>query len=862
MLGLPRTAARIILSVGLPAASCAGHASAEPVPGAIACGEQSPGAGSQQARTTAVATSVTRESLEALPLRGSLDGAIDTIPGARPVAAWTLDGVLLPADEASEWPGTSSWRHVEAITVQRTSADASVHGGATRLGLVTRAGSSAFSGSATLDYTGRRLQWNNVTPPLRAQGAGFGNPIRREAEADLEAGGPIVRRRAWLWAAVARTFEESGIVGFYTAACLGPDGAPQPDAAYRPECMHPDVTTVITASARLQVQWQPANRSSFGWSRTDKRKPNRGASPFDRPEATTRQSGLGVAQPVRVQHAWAISDSFALDAALTASDGGLLLDFQEAPLAGIQGAYDRHTLVTSRSATQSRQVRQALHATASLTALSRDVLGGALSTRVGLECAGTSDRRTDRTGGGAVAVFDSRSGQSVSWQARIFRDGSTSHAERGWSAFLNDSLHLGRVTIDGGIRVDRQDDAALEATIPANAVLPDMLPAVRFAGADSGVAFTDVSPSAAVAWDVGVEARTVVRAGAARHRATGNDTSTPLQPTGQTRLTYWWTDTNRDGFVARDEIALERGFAATPSSNYDPANPASIKTPATVDRGLRNVITDELSVGAEHQLAPHVSVRASYVARRLGQMRATYRVNADGTPVSSDTYFPVQWTPSSCLPVARCPEVTSWQRSTGLPHTTKLRNDGRYAWRHGVDLVVHKRLSQGWMFDAAVAWNRSSMHFPMPTRDYTDPTNIAAWDGTGYSMPEPKWDVRLSGSARLPWQFRTSGIFRARQGLPYDRALSSPNRGALGSVNVSIARYGSERYPDVRSLDWRLEWHSAAHGLRIVPAVDVFNIFNSSTVLARNRIQNSATANRVTEVIAPRLLRLHVTVSW
>lgn len=190
MLGLPRTAARIILSVGLPAASCAGHASAEPVPGAIACGEQSPGAGSQQARTTAVATSVTRESLEALPLRGSLDGAIDTIPGARPVAAWTLDGVLLPADEASEWPGTSSWRHVEAITVQRTSADASVHGGATRLRLVTRAGSSAFSGSATLDYTGRRLQWNNVTPPLRAQGAGFGNPIRREAEADLRGGRP------------------------------------------------------------------------------------------------------------------------------------------------------------------------------------------------------------------------------------------------------------------------------------------------------------------------------------------------------------------------------------------------------------------------------------------------------------------------------------------------------------------------------------------------------------------------------------------------------------------------------------------------------------------------------------------------
>ncbi len=34
-----------------------------------------------------------------------------------------------------------------------------------------------------------------------------------------------------------------------------------------------------------------------------------------------------------------------------------------------------------------------------------------------------------------------------------------------------------------------------------------------------------------------------------RHWGVGNTSSAPLQPTGQTRLVYWWNDANQDGFV-------------------------------------------------------------------------------------------------------------------------------------------------------------------------------------------------------------------------------------------------------------------------------------------------------------------------
>ena len=119
--------------------------------------------------------------------------------------------------------------------------------------------------------------------------------------------------------------------------------------------------------------------------------------------------------------------------------------------------------------------------------------------------------------------------------------------------------------------------------------------------------YNDFSPRVAVAWDVTGRARTVVNASAARLCGTGNTSSARLQPTGQTRLVYWWNDANQDGDVQADELDVSRGPAATPSSNYDAFDPASVRSPATVDPRLRNHITDQFSAGFERQLAKQLA---------------------------------------------------------------------------------------------------------------------------------------------------------------------------------------------------------------------------------------------------------------
>jgi hypothetical protein len=758
-------------------------------------------------------------------------------------------------------------RDISVVAGARTHVDVSLAPASRRdlQGLLlvdVRSAANRFTGSADFSVTDQRLQSDNASRELKAQGAGFGSPVHRITHSEFETGGPIRRNRAWLWGSADRTTEDVGLIGFFVPACLGSDGAPVGGAFYRADCLQGDITSTSTANLELQYRWTPAHRSAVVWGRSDRRKPNRGASAYTRPEATTRQSSLSMAQPFQVQHQFVVSDRGVLDGRVRYRDASFILDFQDPTLADVQGAYDRYTLVQSRSAVQREYRRPTLEVAVTGAYRVDRLLGGSHAMTFGAEVVDTTRREQDRTGGGAVAVFDSRSGSSVAYQARIVRDGQVDLGARTVSAFVQDTYARGRVTIDAGLRFDRQDDEARATTIPASPILPDLLPAVRFAGADSGVVFGDASPRLGIMWDVAGNGRTLLGAAAVRSVGAGNTSSAPLQPTGQTRLVYWWTDADGDRLVDRNELDFSGGFAATPSANYDASNPASVRSPATVDPGLKNSVTDELSLRVEHEFTRQLTLRVRYAGQKRHRVRQTFPVEADGSLVASETFAPVTWRPTNCPVGAECPTVTYYERAEALPSGTVLRNDGEYGWRHGLVAVLHKRMANGWMLNVSARWETAAWYFPRPTFDYTDPTNIAFSNGAEDEALGSHWSVEVTGTARLPWGLTISGLVTARQGYPYVRGVTTPNRGALGSTFVDLKPYGSERYPAVRRVDWRCERPFNAGRLEIVPAVNVFNLLNSNVVLARNRIQNTPTANAVTKILAPRSVRLDLGIAW
>src|SRR5258708_19910357 len=263
-------------------------------------------------------------------------------------------------------------------------------------------------------------------------------------------------------------------------------------------------------------------------------------------------------------------------------------------------------------------------------------------------------------------------------------------------------------------------------TIAAKGILPGLVPALNYAGADSGARYNTLSPRGGITYDLRGNGKSVLKANAGRYYGLGMTTASTLQPTQATTLRYAWRDLNGDNTVQRNELDLAKGFLTTPTSNYDPAHPSAAVTPATVDPNLRNDKPDELILGFDHELMPNFGVGVSYICRKYAGVEGAYRVQD-----FSEAYVPVAFS-AACGNAATCGTQvfsgTYYQRATPLQAATILRNDTKYNTYNGVEFTARKRLANKWMMNGSLVWNHQ-LHFePDANIDYLDPTNHAPID--------------------------------------------------------------------------------------------------------------------------------------
>jgi hypothetical protein len=315
-------------------------------------------------------------------------------------------------------------------------------------------------------------------------------------------------------------------------------------------------------------------------------------------------------------------------------------------------------------------------------------------------------------------------------------------------------------------------------------------------------------------------------------------------------------------FVTRNEIDFARGFRATPSANYDPANPSAVTTPNGVDPNLKNDITDEFVASLDHEVMPNFALGISYIWRTYHNFQDDYR-NA-----TSDSYTPVTYTDLCGNNLCSQPSYTAtyYQRATPLPTGTILRNYDFSRRYNGIEITARKRFSNNWLLNSSATWNHTKLHYGSAGDFSTsaDPTNFDLTQGRDSSgLNGPRWTAKLSGMYGLPWQMSVAAFYNLRDGLQFNRTVQTPNRtGSLGTVNVLIEPQGTSHYPTFSQLD--LHWDKAFRTgqRRIQFNVDVFNVMNAATVLARTTRQDSAQANYVTSILAPRVARFGVKVNF
>jgi Carboxypeptidase regulatory-like domain len=758
---------------------------------------------------------------------------------------WNVDGGNITDMAASSSSLYFDFDAFEEIQVQTGGSDASVQSSGVSINLVTRSGGNDFRGSSRFYVVDNNLQGDNITPELQAQGAGSGNPIKNIKDYGFEIGGPIMRNKAWFWGSAGLNDIEVGVVGF-----TNPGGDPD-----NPDDLFSDVTNLKTYNAKLQYQWSRTNKSTFLYFFNDKVRNARGAAPNMPPETTFRQTAP--VHNIKGTHQWIPSNRLTVELqGFSMPNGGFKLDFHEDSLIDVQSAIDLSTNVLSRSNQMNDNRRPQTELRADANYFLTSVLGGDHATKFGVGYRDNPVGFSAIRGGRARARF--RNGLSV--EADLYRDSNTERAIKQYYGYLQDSYTKGRLTVNAGVRADYQDDEALASGVGANPIIPDLLPAVQFAGADSGVSFFDVSPRLGVTYNLSGNGKTIVKSNYAMYWGTGITTAQYVTPVGEVALRYPWTDLNNDRFVQRNELDLTRRLNIT--GNYDPANPASPVSPTTVDPNLKNDRTDEFSIGLEHELMENFGVGAAYIYRQYPD----YENYTPSIGVRSADYVPVTIT-VPCTSVA-CTDpsytVTYYQLPYTQPAQSQRRNADRTRKYHGLELTARKRFSRRWMMNASANLQTTKYYYGEPDLAYQDPTDVAMLDGAETGTSNARWVGKVTGLYVLPWQdIGISGFFNARQGYPFNRYVLSPSRtGGIGTVNIDIDRWGEVRYDNFYQVDMRVEKQFTFGRTKLAASFDVFNLLNSNVVLSREDQMNSTRANFVEEVLAPRVARFGVRLSF
>jgi hypothetical protein len=734
-----------------------------------------------------------------------------------------------------------------------------------------------------------------------------------------EMGGPIKKGKAWIWGSYGKQNIKVGVLGFYqpTDQCQAFKSSAVALAASIKDinnCLNTDLTVLKTTNLKGEWALFKGNKFTAFNSMSAKQRNARGADDTHPIETTNLQDAVpsqfgtkfwrtGPSPTYKFGDQWVLSDRTLVDVQYSHVGNNFILDFHEPSLTDVQPTLIVNTGLAGRSGSQSVNIRPVNAVNVNLSYFMPAKLGGDHQFKIGGYWRDALSENISHVGGNATARFPNQAaydadtcatGVAAGCAVDLRRDGHSLNRLTNDSIYVQDTYTHGKLSAQLGLRYDYNHDVALAADIPANPILPNLLPAVGFGGVDPKIAFNNFSPRLGLTYNID-GGKTVARANYARYYGqVGNGgVSGQINPLTSVSVRYPWLDLNGDRVVQANEVQPAGGdFTKTQSisGNWDPNNPTSVTTANTIDPNLKNDTTDEIIVGASREIGAGFAVDANYIWRRYDNFSSTFtQVSAaDPTLVTSNDYIPVQYTPtaSACPNAgARCDTVTAYYPSFQLGGISQLINTPNFHRSYnGFEVTGRKRMSHHWMMNTSFSYNSIIQHYGAGS--YQNPNNIAVRNGFQYDYAtsgsgignvfvNAKWLYKLGGLVELPYRFNVSSFYNARQGYPFEAAVVVNNPIALatgqvvtalpnggGNPTIILDPIGSNRLPNYQNIDFHVERPITFARAHFVPSLDVFNITNGNTIQAMRGNQNASNANNIQAVVAPRVVRFGIRFNW
>lgn len=736
--------------------------------------------------------------------------------------------------------------------------------------LVTKRGGNQLSGSARYFNTDESLQSNSGfdTGRLPAEQDGFqANEINAIEEKGFEIGGPIWRDHLWFWGA----YGEQNIRNIVASGAR-------------------DDTILENSNIKLNAQASQNNSAVFQFSRGDKIKSGRGAGNTRPPETTWDQSG-----PTEV---WKFEDThiFSSDLYLTGLwsyvDGGfgLISKGRADQVLNSGGVWGRTYLDfgSDRDVDQYRVDGSYFFNTSNMAHELKF---------------GTSLREAD-TGTGTtwgdenVIVFeDGATTAGRDQRARVYRAALPAFKDTTeyTSIWAQDTITRDNLTINVGLRYDKQTGDNPPFTLAGNDLLPDLLPDLDFQGNDAdGIEFTDISPRIGVTYALGPERKTLLRASYSRF----------VQQLQQGLI--FRTNPLDSAFAIIDFTDANGNLEFDPGEDYDflnaigfdPANPTALASPNRNDPGLEAEKTDEINLSIEHAFRPELVGGFTITHRIVSDLheRAYLVRDASGNVrPAGEGDFVFDGTLSGPVPGGGTYSIPTYALSPAVDFTGGylLRNGDREQSYTGYTATLTKRLSNQWMMRGQFTyydwkWDIPGSYF-FDANDLAPgqrpETSIDEWkdfdndgapvaqqsDGSGDKedvLLNSRWSFNINGMYQVapnePWGFNVAANISGREGFPRPYYLGNANVSTSDNLprDLQVTSTGGERNEELFLVDLRIDKEFNYSDFRLTVSADVFNLFNDDTILQRERDLGGSNAFFVDEVVSPRVIRLGLRLNF
>ncbi len=841
--------------------------------------------------------------IDRVNIAGNENGQQASVAGKGSTAGdrvWSLDGLVITDMSATgSSPTYFDFDAFQEINVSTGAGDLTMQTGGFGMNLVTKRGTNAFHGGGRFLATDEKWESSNIAAnkqqillgnPNRLKGGvghcdpGAGNERDKANYIDnikdygFDLGGPIIKDKLWFY----------GTYGKQDIKLCGINGSPD---------------DTLLPSYNIKLNWQASANTMVSAFYFLGSKQKLGRSPgtgyveqdgilWDQDNAYVDGGLPGGLSKLEINHTFSPSFFVSAKAAYYDTGFGLIARGDKTK----SYTYDDASGTAIGTYVDFLSVRP--QKTANLDgSYFRAGMGGNHELKFGFSYRDMTTNSATRYNGNGL-VGQSYAGPGTGGganEARIYRDGVVEYGGKYASAYVGDVFTKNRLTVNAGLRYDRQSARNLASEAPANKSFPALLPALKFAGSsEDSISWSDLSPRVGMSYALNESRKTVLRASAARYAGQlsyGNVAgATGQNPVAVSYLAYGWNDLNGDRFVQPNEVLFSNFIGA---SNVDPNNPAAVgATPNQIDKDLKSKKDTEAVLGIDHELSTNFAVGGALTYRKSTDWQYTPRLAAPcPSGVDCAIIGPADYIANA--PVTRTIGGQSYTAQSYSPRASlvsaggfgryRTNQDGYSTTFKGLELTLNKRMAHKWRARLALSLNDWTENFegtPVSTNPGTlgsgNPTRqdiaglenggqvsvLGGGSGKAAFYSSFKWQVFASVGVALPASFDLSASFFGRQGglLPVILRLGGGSDGTLNAL--ASGPVDRERYPALTNLDLRLARNSKVGKVTVTPSLELFNVLNNDVVLGVFRQATSASFRRVDDVVSPRILRIGARVSF